>query len=387
MLWQRCWLAALLLAIPSGMAFAEDEAPAGEPPATEAPADEAPADEAPADEAAITPFTGDVNDPAAVREYGGAQFRKIIANLQSNPDLAEKQAQALAAIVAEWKIENADSKQLVNQINATLGMVSERAALARVTIDELKRKLDEAPDAKTVQQYIAKVTQSLSELARSDAAAAQKQIAAAREYLKALAEKSTDDAVKQAIDGSQRPLDAVERNIASEKRLAELIGKDAAPLDGVTWVNGGPLTAEQLQGKVVLLDFWAVWCGPCIMTFPHLREWYEQYHDKGLEIVGVTGYYNFKWDAAADKAAGAPRGEMVSHEDEQAMLVKFAEQHKLAHPFAISEDGELAKFYGVTGIPHVALVDRAGKIRLIKVGAGEGNAKEIGAKIEELLAE
>jgi thiol-disulfide isomerase/thioredoxin len=375
MLWQRCWLTALLLLVPAGLANAEDEPPAAE----------APAEEAPADEAAIAPFTGDVNDPAAVREYAGAQFGKIVGNLQANPDLAEKQAAALTAIVAEWKVENANSQQLVKQITATLAMVSERAALARVTIDELKKKLDEAPDAKTVELYTAKLVQNLSALADSDVAAAEKQLAEARDYLKALAEKSTDDDMKQAIDRTQRPLDGIERSIASEKRLAELIGKDAPPLTVAAWVNGGPLTPEDLKGKVVLLDFWAVWCGPCIMTFPHLREWYEEYHDKGLEIVGVTGYYNFKWDDAAGKAV---RGEgQVSHEDEQAMLAKFAEHHKLAHPFAISEDGELAKFYAVTGIPHVALIDRTGKIRLIKVGAGDATAKEIGAKLAELLAE
>jgi thiol-disulfide isomerase/thioredoxin len=374
MVWQRCWLAAILWLTPTVLVLAQDEPPAAEPAA------------AAEDAEGIEPFTGDPNDPAAVREYAGAQFGKIVANLQTKPEVAEKQAEALAAIVAEWKVDNAMSKQLVNQINATVNLVRERAALARVTLEELRKKLDEAADAKTVQQYVAKLAQSLSALADSDAAAAETQLVEAREYLKALAEKSADDGVKQAIDRSQRSLDGVARSIESEKRLAELIGKDAASLDVSAWVNGGPLTDEDLKGKVVMLDFWAVWCGPCIATFPQLREWYAQYHDKGLEIVGVTGYYNFKWDDEAGKATSV-RGEQVSHEDEQAMLVKFAEQHKLSHPFAISEDGELAKFYAVTGIPHVALIDRAGKIRLIKVGSGPANAKAIGEMIETLIAE
>jgi thiol-disulfide isomerase/thioredoxin len=238
-----------------------------------------------------------------------------------------------------------------------------------------------------VQQFIAKTMVTANNLAESDPAAAEKQLTDAREYLKALAEKSTDDAIKQAIERSQRQFDGLARKIESEKRLAELIGQDAAPIDIPLWANGKPLTSEDLKGKVVLLDFWAVWCGPCIMTFPHLIEWNEHYHDKGLEIIGVTNFYNYKWDDESGRPTRAPGEEMVSHEDEQAMLGKFAEKHKLTHPFAISEDGELAKFYAVTGIPHVVLIDRAGKIRLVKVGAGEENAKEIGAMIEKLLAE
>ena len=90
-------------------------------------------------------------------------------------------------------------------------------------------------------------------------------------------------------------------SIERAKRLAALVGKDATPLEAEAWVNGTPLADADLKGKVVLLDFWAVWCGPCIATFPHLREWQEKYADKGLVIVGLTDYYNFTWDEAAGR--------------------------------------------------------------------------------------
>ncbi len=385
MVWQRsCLLATWMCFGAAGLLVAQDDAPVAEAAGEAAPAEVAPAEQA-QDEAAIAPFDGDPNNPDDLEKWVGPQFQKIVGALQSDPDLAETQADALAAAVAGLKIEDPKSKRLVDQVNNALDRVHERAALSRITIEELQQKLEASPDEKTVRQYVAKVTQSLQALTDSDPSAAEKQLADVRAYLAALAAKSTSDEVKQAVERAQRPLAGVERSIESQKRLTELIGQDAAPLDIPVWVNGGPLNGDKLKGKVVLLDFWAVWCGPCIMTFPHLREWHDEYHDKGFEIVGVTGYYNFKWDEAAGKAVSA-KGE-VSHEDEQAMLVKFAEQHKLAHPFAVNEDGSLSKFYGVAGIPHVVLIDRAGKIRLIKVGAGESNAKEISAMIEKLIAE
>lgn len=135
----------------------------------------------------------------------------------------------------------------------------------------------------------------------------------------------------------------------------------------------------------VLLDFWAVWCGPCIAAFPHLREWQEKYADKGLVIVGLTNYYNFTWDDAAGRATRAQGEEKVPPEKEREMLVKFAESQNLHHRFAIQKDKALADYYAVSGIPHVVVIDREGKVRLIRVGSGDKNAKDIGEILEKLL--
>lgn len=62
----------------------------------------------------------------------------------------------------------------------------------------------------------------------------------------------------------------------------------APPLTGITdWLNSPPLTLTQLKGQVVLVDFWAYSCINCIRTYPVLRSWYDQYHDKGLVIIGI----------------------------------------------------------------------------------------------------
>ncbi len=138
----------------------------------------------------------------------------------------------------------------------------------------------------------------------------------------------------------------------------------------------------------MLLDFWAVWCGPCIATFPHLRSWHEEHKD--LVIIGVTNYYGYAWN---EKSQRAERGEeKVEPQTEQEMLVQFAKKYELKHPFAIqNQEGEasraLSKHYAVQGIPQTVLIDRAGKVRMIRVGSGEESAHDTEEMIAKLLAE
>ena len=203
------------------------------------------------------------------------------------------------------------------------------------------------------------------------------------------------DAKERFEPSELQPLVALERSVQSMKKQMEtamereeLIGTQAPPIQTEHFVGMKPVTMEELQGKVVLLDFWAVWCGPCIATFPHLIEWHEKFSDKGLVILGATNFYNYKWDEEAGKAARPEEGVEVSPEDELAMLEKFRESHKLHHGFFVNPKGsKYSASFAVTGIPQAVLLDKQGKIQLIRVGSGDANAKAIEAKIEELLAQ
>lgn len=197
------------------------------------------------------------------------------------------------------------------------------------------------------------------------------------------AKESLDESGARAIAVYGRSISSLRSRIEAALKIEKMIGTEAPEIDAQHFVAQDPVTMADLRGKVVLIDFWAVWCGPCIVTFPHLIDWHEKYSDRGLVILGATQFYGFKWDAEADRAV---RGDDVSKEDELAMLEKFRELHKLRHGFFITpEASAYQKTFGVTGIPHAVLIDKSGKVSLVRIGSGEANARDIEAKIQELL--
>jgi len=169
-----------------------------------------------------------------------------------------------------------------------------------------------------------------------------------------------------------------------------LIGKAAPEIAGDFALNGKTVKLADLKGKVVVLDFWAVWCGPCVATFPHLREWQKEYGNKGVEIIGLTSYYqNFGFDK--DKGQLTRPSDKLTPVQEQGMLRDFVEHHKLAHRIQAMPQADwrtvVSTAYGVTGIPTVVVIDKQGKVRLYKVGSGPENARAVEEMIKTLVAE
>ncbi|WP_169978882.1 TlpA family protein disulfide reductase [Tautonia rosea] len=315
-----------------------------------------------------------------INEYMGAAIGEILSAMENDAKAAEKALAELKAVVDSLKPEADDAKQLVDRAKQVVPILEQRIELSRTTLADVQKKLQEnVNDAETLNLYREKLVMELSSKAYSAPAEANDQLTKARAFLTEAAAAATN---KQGYAQTMQVLDQIGGAIESNLAREQMIGKDAAPLSVETWVNGEPLTDSDLKGKVVLLDFWAVWCGPCIATFPHLIEWNEQYGDKGLVIIGLTNYYEFDWDEASGRAVPKPG---TTPEQEQAMLKKFAASYNLTHRFAIQDGDAMSEYYQVSGIPQVVVIDQEGKVRMVRVGSGEQNAKDIGGLIAELL--
>jgi thiol-disulfide isomerase/thioredoxin len=326
-------------------------------------------------------------DAKAIKSFVTKLQTEVALLVRTQPDLAETKLNAGKAVLEKAKTAAATeaAKRQVTSLSGPLLASLERSIeTARMSLADLGQRVTENPNnLQSLSEFFSKAMSEVSALLRTQPEEAAKRIEVAKDVLQKVESAATSQNVKTTMTNYKRTIDSMARSAEAGKKIAEMIGKDAAPLKVEAWVNGSPLTDADLKGKVVFLDFWAVWCGPCIATFPHLREWNEKYGGKGLVMIGVTSYYNFEWDAEAKKAGRAQ--EKVTPAQEQEMLVHFAESHDLKHRFAIESDRSLSQYYGVTGIPHVVVIDQEGKIRLMKVGSGDANAKEIGDLLDKLL--
>ena len=172
-----------------------------------------------------------------------------------------------------------------------------------------------------------------------------------------------------------------------EPEHAALISKPATDFKADFVVGTGPASLQELRGKVVLLDFFAVWCGPCIRTFPELAHWRAEFGPKGLEIVGVTTYYRTQdWDDAAGRLRRVDSP--LTPEKERDMLARFGKHYQLGHPiWLLSSDDyrRISEAYAVEGIPQIVLIDREGVMALIEVGGGGQTPAAITAELKSLL--
>lgn len=128
-------------------------------------------------------------------------------------------------------------------------------------------------------------------------------------------------------------------------------------------MNGGEMALADLQGKVVLVDFWASWCGPCRESFPWMNSVQEKYATQGLVVVGIN----------------------LDQQPKEAET--FLKQ--VPANFTLLQDSKafLPEAYGLIGMPSSYLLDRQGRLRATHTGFHASRVKEYEASIQQLLAE
>jgi thiol-disulfide isomerase/thioredoxin len=133
-----------------------------------------------------------------------------------------------------------------------------------------------------------------------------------------------------------------------------------APLDiAFTAIDGRAVDLKELRGKVVLLDFWATWCGPCLAEIPNVKKAYDEFHEKGFEVVGIS------LDEAQVDSRDTPEQAAAKIEKAKKALTQFIAKTSIPWPQYFDGkgwDSEMPKKYALSAIPAMFLVDQEGRI-------------------------
>lgn len=145
---------------------------------------------------------------------------------------------------------------------------------------------------------------------------------------------------------------------------AEEVGGKMAPVCALTSVlDAKSYNLQQFKGKVVYVDFWASWCGPCVQSFPFMNNLEHEFKDKGLQIVAIN------MDETANDAQN------------------FLAKHPAKFSVLTDSNQQCAKAFDVKAMPSSYLIDRNGVIRHEHLGFKAGETEQLQTLIKQLLME
>lgn len=196
-------------------------------------------------------------------------------------------------------------------------------------------------------------------------AVASARITAPDQVTRAVGARKIGETLAVSIERRGTPI-TVRLVLAARPSSDEMLRMDFVGLPAPAWANttaiaGAPRSIDQLRGRVVLVDFWAAWCGPCRLLAPHLNSLKDRFGAQGLTVVGITT-------------------------DDAERAAVFSEKHQMRYPIVVDKDGDTSRAYGVTALPTMLLVDKKGVIRDVFVGY-DPTSDRIEVAVKKLLAE
>ncbi len=231
----------------------------------------------------------------------------------------------LASAAEEPSAAAKDLRELVTKIQTKLRAGDRAEANLADELKEFDALLIKYKDEKTddVAQILSMKAQLYSQVLNDDAKG--------KELLERL-KKDFPDSKAVARLKKQEAAEKIRAGLVAGTKFPEFSEKD---------LQGKPFSLANYKGKVVLVDFWAVWCGPCVRELPNVLKAYEKHHAAGFEILGI------------------------SLDSDKAKLEKFIETNKMSWQQYFDGKGwenKLAQQYGVNSIPATYLLDGEGKI-------------------------
>ncbi len=161
---------------------------------------------------------------------------------------------------------------------------------------------------------------------------------------------------------------SIRRGLAALALLAAVaaVGADAnapAPPFTLNEVGGQSASLAQYKGQVVMLNFWATWCGPCQQEMPLLDQMYKKYKPAGFTLIGVN----------VDKDAPPVK--------------QLLERKPVSFPVLLDPASQVSKAYHVDEMPSTVLIDRKGNVRFLHRGYKPGDENEYQDRIRQLIRE
>ncbi|MBN2474489.1 MAG: TlpA family protein disulfide reductase [Pirellulales bacterium] len=363
---RRSWLVCLLTgAVVAWLALGTAVAAEGEPSATPAEPVAVPPDPYKVPDAPPDELVRYINRLLGTRPPDDDARTKAVAAMKEAADkiLAAESTEEQAVHAVQTRIRLADSAEELEQFSEHLQKAGKTQFVRQVGGAVLGRRLRELsrvpkddaegqlkPLIESVEKYLAEGPLERSDMGLAFNAGRVAEIlgtpALAAETYTSFGKlfAASDD---ETIAGFGKKLEGVVRRLT-------LVGKEMK-VEG-TLLGGEVLDWAKYKGKVVLVDFWATWCGPCVREVPNMLETYAQYKDRGFEIVGI------------------------SLDRDRTQLEKFIQDRAIPWTIVYDDGSPTAEYYGVMAIPTMILVGTDGKVVSTKA-----RGEELRKELEKLL--